>query len=153
MAYGVIGNTTVSGTVILGSSPGRPAPRSSSGLGRRPLTAVTRVQIPYGVQLKAGPPTTECGWGGPLFAAFQKSRGARRLASNSPNHSLTHRHLTSGRGMHRVGIAEHPAHIYPAFLRLSARGVLFSIRRQDEFRSMARSGVGDDAVEAGGEIN
>ena len=50
MAYGVIGNTTVSGTVILGSSPGRPAPRSSSGLGRRPLTPVTRVQIPYGVQ-------------------------------------------------------------------------------------------------------
>ncbi len=62
MAYGVIGNTTVSGTVILGSSPGRPAvttlwslnessmPRSSRGLGRRPLTAVTRVQIPYGVQ-------------------------------------------------------------------------------------------------------
>ena len=63
MAYGVIGNTTVSGTVILGSSPGRPAtglrfcvlmPRSSSGLGRRPLTAVTRVQIPYGVQVAAG---------------------------------------------------------------------------------------------------
>ena len=26
-------------------------PRSSSGLGRRPLTPVTRVQIPYGVQL------------------------------------------------------------------------------------------------------
>ncbi len=25
-------------------------PRSSRGLGRRPLTAVTRVQIPYGVQ-------------------------------------------------------------------------------------------------------
>ena len=57
VAYGVIGNTTVSGTVILGSSPGRPAakkfasykPRSSSGLGRRPLTPVTRVQIPYGV--------------------------------------------------------------------------------------------------------
>ena len=65
LAYGVIGNTTVSGTVILGSSPGRPAaiswktidrvlmPRSSSGLGRRPLTPVTRVQIPYGVLLKA----------------------------------------------------------------------------------------------------
>ncbi len=52
MAYGVIGNTTVSGTVILGSSPGRPAPRSSSGLGRRPLTPVTRVQIPYGVRIK-----------------------------------------------------------------------------------------------------
>ena len=68
MAYGVIGNTTVSGTVILGSSPGRPAefpgssrrvtegahrssaPRSSSGLGHRPLTAAARVQIPYGVQ-------------------------------------------------------------------------------------------------------
>ena len=61
MAYGVIGNTRVSGTLILGSSPGRPAttswltrklylPRSSSGLGRRPLTPVTRVQIPYGVQ-------------------------------------------------------------------------------------------------------
>src|SRR5699024_6919201 len=27
-------------------------PRSSSGLGRRPLTAVTRVQIPYGVQIR-----------------------------------------------------------------------------------------------------
>ena len=26
-------------------------PRSSSGLGRRPLTAVTRVQIPYGVRI------------------------------------------------------------------------------------------------------
>ena len=26
-------------------------PRSSSGLGRRPLTPVTRVQIPYGVQI------------------------------------------------------------------------------------------------------
>ena len=25
MAYGVIGNTAVSGTVVLGSSPGRPA--------------------------------------------------------------------------------------------------------------------------------
>ena len=66
MGYGVIGNTTVSGTVILGSSPGRPAtellkfcvlmPRSSSGLGRRPLTAVTRVQIPYGVQRKTSDP-------------------------------------------------------------------------------------------------
>ena len=34
-------------------------PRSSSGLGRRPLTAVTRVQIPYGVQeenLRSGSP-------------------------------------------------------------------------------------------------
>src|SRR5699024_4963935 len=70
MAYGVIGNTTVSGTVILGSSPGRPAefpgssrrvtegavhrssaPRSSSGLGHRPLTAAARVQIPYGVPM------------------------------------------------------------------------------------------------------
>src|SRR5690625_1392141 len=60
MGYGVIGNTTVSGTVILGSSPGtpalidhridRPAPRSSSGPGRRPLTAVTPVQIRYGVR-------------------------------------------------------------------------------------------------------
>src|SRR5699024_59262 len=29
MGYGVIGNTTVSGTVILGSSPGTPALRSS----------------------------------------------------------------------------------------------------------------------------
>ena len=27
-------------------------PRSSSGLGRRPLTPVTRVQIPYGVQIE-----------------------------------------------------------------------------------------------------
>ena len=31
MAYGVIGNTTVSGTVILGSSPGRPAAEQSAG--------------------------------------------------------------------------------------------------------------------------
>src|SRR5699024_5998670 len=63
MGYGVIGNTTVSGTVILGSSPGTPAlhsfsgsvqsaPRSSSGPGRRPLTAVTPVQIRYGVRVE-----------------------------------------------------------------------------------------------------
>src|SRR5690625_7194889 len=64
MEYGVIGNTPLAGTVILGSSPGtpalidhridRPAPRSSSGPGRRPLTAVTPVQIRYGVRHESG---------------------------------------------------------------------------------------------------
>ena len=36
---------------IVNGSQKASAPRSSSGLGRRPLTAVTRVQIPYGVQM------------------------------------------------------------------------------------------------------
>src|SRR5699024_9375920 len=62
MGHGVFGNTTVSGTVILGSSPGTPAifltrefqPASSNGsaapssrgLVRRPLTAVARGRLP-----------------------------------------------------------------------------------------------------------
>src|SRR5262249_51605736 len=79
MGYGVIGNTADSGSAILGSSPGTPAPAmsacrdvrqrrrglgrhgrvryagtpvlapSSSGLGRRPLTAVAWVRIPSGL--------------------------------------------------------------------------------------------------------
>ncbi len=67
MGYGVIGSTSDSGSFSLGSSPGTPAkrlvylsfsrkryrPRSSSGLGRRPLTAVTPVQIRYGVQIRS----------------------------------------------------------------------------------------------------
>ena len=60
MGYGVIGNTTVSGTVILGSSPGIPAniliqdvtAPSYSGLVLRPLTAATPVQIRLGSQTK-----------------------------------------------------------------------------------------------------
>jgi hypothetical protein len=56
VGYGVIGSTTDSGSVSLGSSPGTPANAicvlaapSSSGLGRRPLKAVARVQIPSGL--------------------------------------------------------------------------------------------------------
>ena len=60
MGYGVIGNTTVSGTVILGSSPGIPAnilvqdvtAPSYSGLVLRPLTAATPVRIRLGSQAK-----------------------------------------------------------------------------------------------------
>ena len=59
MGYGVIGNTTDSGSVILGSSPGTPAdlllsadllPPSFSGLGHRPLTAAAPVRIRLGVR-------------------------------------------------------------------------------------------------------
>ncbi len=58
MGYGVIGSTSDSGSFSLGSSPGTPAiakefarrPPSSSGLGRRPLTALTPVQIRLGVR-------------------------------------------------------------------------------------------------------
>ena len=73
MGYGVIGSPTVSGSVSLGSSPGTPArnigpemhPRSctapsSSGPGRRPLTAVARVRIPSGLRARE-PPTTRSG--------------------------------------------------------------------------------------------
>src|SRR3954466_5813951 len=67
MGYGVIGSPTVSGSVSLGSSPGTPArkssPRcsssrtapSSSGPGRRPLTAVARVRIPSGLRVREPP--------------------------------------------------------------------------------------------------
>src|SRR5882757_10779446 len=73
MGYGVIGSTTDSGSVSLGSSPGTPArgtqsdvlgyrparkqvlAPSSSGLGRRPLKAVARVRIPSGLQDRGSP--------------------------------------------------------------------------------------------------
>src|SRR4051794_41981577 len=69
MGYGVIGSPTVSGSVSLGSSPGTPArpgsqsgilkvqsrPPSSSGLGRRPLTAVAAGWIPPGGGQKRPP--------------------------------------------------------------------------------------------------
>ena len=55
MGYGVIGNTKVSGSFVLGSSPGIPASLhmevaapSYSGLVLRPLTAATPVQIRLG---------------------------------------------------------------------------------------------------------
>src|SRR5699024_8888930 len=84
MGYGVIGNTTVSGTVILGSSPGTPAlhsfsgsvqsaPRSSSGPGRRPLTAVTPVQIRYGVRVEIDRSRS-----GPVRLAAQDAALSRR---------------------------------------------------------------------------
>src|SRR5699024_6228521 len=78
LGYGVIGSTTDSGSVSLGSSPGTPAssrgattgrqpgvvgpsgskimPPSSSGPGRRSLKAVTAVRIRSGVHTGAGPP-------------------------------------------------------------------------------------------------
>ena len=58
MGYGVIGNTKVSGSFVLGSSPGIPAnlltevaAPSYSGLVLRPLTAATPVQIRLGSPL------------------------------------------------------------------------------------------------------
>ena len=58
MGYGVIGNTKVSGSFVLGSSPGIPADLhlevaapSYSGLVLRPLTAATPVQIRLGSPL------------------------------------------------------------------------------------------------------
>ncbi len=80
MGYGVIGSTTDSGSVSLGSSPGTPArseirtdrvhfavrPPSSSGLGRRPLTPVAWVRIPSGVQsespLRGNAKRAFCSW-------------------------------------------------------------------------------------------
>ena len=65
LGYGVIGNTTDSGSVILGSSPGTPAdlmshvdllPPSFSGLGHRPLTAAAPVRIRLGVRIGEDPP-------------------------------------------------------------------------------------------------
>src|SRR4051812_34544425 len=61
MGYGVIGSPADSGSASLGSSPGTPAklaispvmyvqPPSSSGLGRRPLKAVTPVRTWSGVR-------------------------------------------------------------------------------------------------------
>lgn len=62
MGYGVIGNTKVSGSFVLGSSPGIPAnlltevaAPSYSGLVLRPLTAATPVQIRLGSLLGKKP--------------------------------------------------------------------------------------------------
>src|SRR3954469_18964723 len=73
MGYGVIGSPAVSGTASLGSSPGTPARQhhrltysvgqhhrtapSSSGPGRRPLTAVARVRIPSGLRTESPRPS------------------------------------------------------------------------------------------------
>ena len=54
-------------------------PRSSSGLGRRPLTPVTRVQIPYGVQVKS-PGGNESSSGGFRYAEAVKTISRRGLA-------------------------------------------------------------------------
>ena len=71
MGYGVIGNTKVSGSFVLGSSPGIPAnlhlevaAPSYSGLVLRPLTAATPVQIrlgsPLGKSLGSSEPGLFC---------------------------------------------------------------------------------------------
>ena len=71
MGYGVIGNTKVSGSFVLGSSPGIPAnlhpevtAPSYSGLVLRPLTAATPVQIrlgsPLGKSLGSSEPRLFC---------------------------------------------------------------------------------------------
>jgi len=49
--YGPTARTSAFQADSAGSIPATRSPPSSSGLGRRPLTAVTRVQIPLGVQL------------------------------------------------------------------------------------------------------
>ena len=116
MGYGVIGNTAVSGSAILGSSPGTPATLatherlgrhrlaelcwqlgsvlapSSSGLGRRPLTAVAWVRIPSGL------PTVLRGRRNSRFAGLFASacRGRRRSepsgeASAAASRSAAHR--------------------------------------------------------------
>ncbi len=97
MGYGVIGSTSDSGSFSLGSSPGTPAkrlvhlsfsrkryrPRSSSGLGRRPLTAVTPVQIRYGVQIRS-----ELRLGAFLRVGAQSSQVRRALAASAQNMNL-----------------------------------------------------------------
>ncbi len=118
MGYGVIGNTTVSGTVILGSSPGIPAllhrnstAPSYSGLVRRPLTAVTRVRIPLGSPPRRtpgphGPGVLRCpGTGsrtvsgagpGTCYSVRGRSREAADRTGAAPSYSgLVRRPLTA----------------------------------------------------------
>src|SRR5690242_18427947 len=103
MGYGVIGNTTVSGTVILGSSPGSPADRKieslavqrsfgintpplCSGLARRPLKAVAPVRIRSGVR-EEGARHTVCA--GPLPHVRSLVPGA--VSSRARAHGRTKR--------------------------------------------------------------
>ena len=109
MGYGVIGNTADSGSAILGSSPGTPATSararsiqpacsglgrhsrvryagtpvlapSSSGLGRRPLTAVAWVRIPSGLQTRCEPAFgPQLALGGRGDAAEAEEAGQQRV--------------------------------------------------------------------------
>ena len=95
MGYGVIGSPTVSGSVSLGSSPGTPARKqdllisapqhsstapSSSGPGRRPLTAVARVRIPSGLREREPPAHQVRGLSASAGAAPSGPRPTRRCA-------------------------------------------------------------------------
>ena len=93
MGYGVIGNTTDSGSVILGSSPGTPAdpllsadpqPPSFSGLGHRPLTAAAPVRIRLGVQGRRSPPLVSSVVGTFLSLAILLMLMAPRSSQGSP---------------------------------------------------------------------
>ena len=90
MGYGVIGNTTDSGSVILGSSPGTPAdpllsadpqPPSFSGLGHRPLTAAAPVRIRLGVRGSGACVTAQ--WSRHLCCVFPLLRHVRVMVMAS----------------------------------------------------------------------
>ena len=112
VGYGVIGNTTGSGPVILGSSPSIPAnplrtagdlernsslgysslrikqclPPLCSGLARRPLTAVAPVRIRSGVQVRKGALTSGTAGQGP-FGIFTRF-GPGQHWGNTGQHGL-----------------------------------------------------------------
>ena len=122
MGYGVIGNTKVSGSFVLGSSPGIPAnlltevaAPSYSGLVLRPLTAATPVQIRLGSPLGKKP--FIFGWRVFLFmslfvrsvwlcgAAVSLSR-RRSLRRGTPGHDEIPRAL---------GIMHPPSPVHPGW--------------------------------------
>ena len=117
MGYGVIGSPTVSGSVSLGSSPGTPARKhhgfyrdapalrwsrsqhctapSSSGPGRRPLTAVARVRIPSGLRTRE-PPTGTVGGSRSSGPRAVRPRGMAESPRPAPSSSgLGRRPLTA----------------------------------------------------------
>ncbi len=137
MGYGVIGSPTVSGSVSLGSSPGTPARKldllrtgttarsstapSSSGPGRRPLTAVARVRIPSGLRHPGTPGHPAGGFRVPVYtpgsgrARWSGTMCSRRTRTAPSSSGLGRRPLTAvarvriPSGLRHPGTPGHPA--------------------------------------------
>ena len=123
MGYGVIGNTKVSGSFVLGSSPGIPAnllmevaAPSYSGLVLRPLTAATPVQIRLGSPLGKKLSSRKTG---ELLCLSGKNKP--RIYSAAA-YSSKHKWLLGGKGTGRKkGSAKFDLHAKPRYSLIRKR--------------------------------
>ena len=117
------------------------------------LRGFSAASDPTLAQISPGSATAESATcGNAKHVALPGDRCAKR-GLNSPNHRIGHDLLAQRSGVHRGGIGQAPGSIDPPLGRISTCGVLISICWQDEFRAVARSGVGHKNVQTIGEID